>query len=126
MNRGDKFLLAGILLVSLLILAALYSRFSRYSTAIKAAQAVVVVQGKVIRRVTLPVPGKSSFVVRGRIGPSTVEIDGAQVRIREAPCSGQVCVRQGWISHPGQSVVCIPGEIIIRIEGANPLDAVTR
>jgi hypothetical protein len=126
MTRGDKFLLAGILFVSLLLLASLYSRFSRYSPNLKPTQGVVVVQGKVSHRITLPVQGQSSFVVQGRVGPSIVEIDGARVRMREAPCSGQVCVRQGWISHPGQSVVCIPGEIIIRIEGALPLDAVTR
>ena len=126
MTKGDKFLLAGVLLVSLLSLAALYNRFSRYSATIRPAQAVVTVQGNVIRRIRLPSAGQSSFVVQGLVGPSTVEVDGSRIHMREAPCSGQVCVRQGWIEHPGQSIVCIPGKILIRIEGSAPLDAVTR
>ncbi|MDD2736415.1 MAG: NusG domain II-containing protein [Desulfuromonadaceae bacterium] len=123
MNRADKFLLAGILLVSLLSLMGMYGLFS---SAVNTTQAIVVVRGAIIRRITLPVAGKSTFVVQGRVGAATVEIEGDRVRMREAHCSGQVCVNQGWVSHPGQTIVCIPGEILVRIEGAAAVDAITR
>lgn len=126
MNRCDKFLLAGILLTSLLMLAALYGRFSRYAPPLKATEAVVIVRGTIIRRIPLPSAGKNSFAVQGESGAATVEIEGTRVRMREALCPGQVCVKQGWISHPGQTVACIPGRILIRIEGTAALDAVTR
>lgn len=126
MTRGDKFLLAGLLLMALLSLALLYGRLPLFHSGSASVQAVITVRGNIIRKVQLPSAGRSSFVVQGRVGPSTVELDGARIRIQEAPCPGQVCVSQGWISHPGQSVICIPGEILIRIEGAAPLDAVTR
>lgn len=126
MTRGDKFLLAGLLLLSLLSMAALYSRFSPFSGSAETIQAVVSVRGTVVRRIPLPVVTPSSFVVQGRVGPSTVEIDGGRVRMQVAPCAGRICVNQGWIRKPGQSIVCIPGEILIRIEGTSLLDAVTR
>jgi hypothetical protein len=53
-------------------------------------------------------------------------VEGKRIRMKEANCPDKICVRQGWIEKPGDSIVCIPGEIIIRIEGAAPLDAVTR
>lgn len=126
MTRGDKLLLAGLLLLSLLSMAALYSRFCSFSGSTQAVQAVILVQGTVIKKISLPSKYRSTFVVLGRDGPSTVEVEGGRVRMREAPCAGRICVNQGWILHPGQSVVCIPGEILIRIEGAAALDAVTR
>jgi len=126
MTRGDKFLLAGLLLFSLLSAGALYGRWLLPQDQKKAMRAVVTVQGKVVRRIDLASGARSSFVVDGRVGSSTVEVDGARVRMLEAPCAGGICVKQSWIAHPGQSVVCIPGEILIRIEGAAPLDAVSR
>jgi len=126
MTRGDKFLLAGLLLLSLLLMAALYSRFSFFPESTKTVQAVISVQGAVDRRISLPVETRSSFPVMGRVGPSVVEIDGGRLRMLEALCPGRVCVNQGWIEHAGESIICIPGEIVIRIEGATPVDAVTR
>jgi len=55
-----------------------------------------------------------------------VEVEGKRIRMMEAPCAGKICVNQKWIENPGQIIVCIPGEILIRIEGTAPLDAVTR
>jgi hypothetical protein len=126
MTRSDKVLLAGLLLLSLLSMAALYSRFSPFYGSITAIQTVISVQGTVVRTISMPVAARKTFVVPGRVGPSTVEIEGGRVRMQEAPCAGRICVNQGWIRHPGQSIACVPGEILIRIEGASPLDGVTR
>jgi hypothetical protein len=126
MTRGDKFLLAGLICVSLILLATLYSRFSPFSNSAAGLQAVISVRGKIIKRVVLPVSGRSTVTVPGLVGSSTVELEGGRVRMRNAPCNGRICVNQGWIRLPGQSIVCIPGEILIRIEGSAPLDGVTR
>lgn len=126
MTRGDKFLFAGLLFISLLSMAMLYGRFSFFPGKAESVRAVISVQGKVVRLIGLPASARSSFIIHGRLGPSTVEVEGARVRMLEAPCNGRICVNQGWIAHPGQSIVCIPGEILVRIEGAAPLDAVTR
>ena len=125
MTKADKFLLAGLLCLSLVAAAALYGRFLFPGKA-QPAQAVISVRGKVVRSFPLPVGAPSSFLVHGAVGGSTVELAGGRVRMLEAPCPGGVCVQQGWIERPGQSIVCVPGQILVRIEGAAPLDAVTR
>lgn len=126
MTRGDKFMLAGLLLLSLVSLVALYSSFSLFPGSTKTVQAVISVQGTVVRSISLPVEARTTFTIPGRVGSSIVEVEGGRVRMVEAPCPGRVCINQGWIQHAGESIVCIPGEIVIRIEGAAPLDAVTR
>ncbi len=126
MTRGDKFLMAGLLLISLFSLALLYCRFYSFSGSTKAVNAVISVKGTVVRKISLPVENHVTFTVQGRVGPSVVEVDGWRLRMQEAPCPGRVCVNQGWIEHAGESIICIPGEIVIRIEGTAPVDAVTR
>jgi len=124
MTKADKMLLAGLLFSALISGAALYSRF--FFPSAEPVQAVVSIGGKVVRTIELKPGARSSFVVYGRRGPSTVEVDGRRIRMQQAPCDNGICLRQGWIEHPGQSIVCVPGEMLIRMEGAAPLDAVTR
>ena len=46
-----------------------------------------------------------------------VEIAGGVVSVTEASCKNQVCVRHGEISKAGESIVCLPNRLVVRIEG---------
>jgi len=127
MTRGDKYLAAGILLVAIFALAFPWLQSSLFPMATSSSRAVIKARGKIVREVDLSGRGgRSTLVVNGRVGPSTLEVEGKRIRMKEANCPDKICVRQGWIEKPGDSIACIPGEIIVRIEGAAPLDAVTR
>ena len=39
------------------------------------------------------------------------------IRVEEADCPTQDCVHTGTITRGGQSIVCLPARIIIRLEG---------
>lgn len=51
-------------------------------------------------------------------------IEDAQVYMKESNCAGQQCIAQGKISHSGESIVCLPNQIIIEITGEEGYDAV--
>lgn len=44
-----------------------------------------------------------------------VEVRGGRVRVRESTCPDRFCVRTGWIERPGQSIVCVPGLVVITV-----------
>ena len=48
---------------------------------------------------------------------SIVEFKDGKVRIKEAQCPDKVCVKTGWISKPGEVIVCLPYKIVIKISG---------
>ncbi|MBJ6799791.1 NusG domain II-containing protein [Geomonas propionica] len=123
MTRGDKILVAVILLLAIGCAAALYGRFLLLDRP-RATRAVVTVRGKTVRVIELP--SRGIFVLQGRSGPAKLEVAGMRIRMREAHCPGGICLRQGWIRRAGESIICVPGEIAIHIEGAAMLDAVTR
>lgn len=50
---------------------------------------------------------------------NVIEIDGTSVRIAEASCLDQICVRQGWINKAGQSVVCLPHRLVLEIQSSD-------
>jgi hypothetical protein len=85
---------------------------------VQGSLAVVEVNGKVVRRITLGTgqPARK-FTVDGWQGPSTFEIADGKVRMVSSDCRDKVCIGMGWISTNGRSIVCLPNRVIIRITG---------
>ena len=52
--------------------------------------------------------------------------------VESASCPDQICVRSGFISRAGQSIVCVPNEVVISLgsgtgeEGGGGLDGLLR
>lgn len=59
----------------------------------------------------------SSFTIEFGEKINIIEIKNKQVCIREASCPDKLCVKQGYISHNGESIICLPNEVIVTIEG---------
>ena len=56
-----------------------------------------------------------------------IEVSGGRVRVRDADCPDRLCVRMGWVSRDGESIVCLPHKLVVTVRGgeAGP-DAVSR
>ena len=58
-------------------------------------------------------------------GYNLVEIMDGGIRILEADCRDQLCVHQGEARDAGQTIVCLPHELVIRVQGtAGDVDTV--
>lgn len=86
----------------------------------------VVVRGADGFEVRLPLHSDERLEVPGPLGTTVVEIAGGHARVTESPCPNGICVSMGEIEDPGRSVVCVPNEVLVTIEGASAQDAVTR
>lgn len=61
--------------------------------------------------------GTSQYVYKNQNGNyNKVKIKGDKVAIIDANCQDQICVRRGWISQPGQTIVCLPHKLLIEIK----------
>ncbi|BAD39888.1 MAG: hypothetical protein CWE10_14640 [Symbiobacterium thermophilum] len=91
-----------------------------------AAQAVVTVAGAPWR--TLDLRQDGLYPVEPAGGHLVVEVADGAVRVREADCPDQVCVLTGWISSPGDMIVCVPYRVVIQITGDSGVgpDAILR
>lgn len=43
--------------------------------------------------------------------------DGQSIHVSHSDCPTQDCVRTGKATHPGQSIVCLPEQVIIKLVG---------
>ncbi|MEW6109852.1 MAG: NusG domain II-containing protein [Nitrospirota bacterium] len=76
---------------------------------------------------TLPLNIDKTISVNGPYGITRIQIKDKKVRIMEAHCPNQLCVKNGWISRG--VIVCLPNRILIIVgSGNNPgkdIDAIT-
>ena len=88
-------------------------------------QAVVTVDGH--RVAVLPIGEKAELEVEGPLGKTIVHSDEVGVRILESPCPHKLCVRMGRVSTRGQTILCVPNHVAIRVEGdaSDGVDGVT-
>ncbi len=48
-----------------------------------------------------------------------IRISNQKVRMIESDCKNQVCVEQGNIERANQSIVCLPNQVMVTIDGEN-------
>jgi hypothetical protein len=53
----------------------------------------------------------------GPVGETTIEIADGKVHVHDSDCRNKVCISAGWISKPGQWIVCLPNNVFVMIEG---------
>lgn len=61
--------------------------------------------------------GDNEIVIETKYGNNTIAIQEDIIKIKEADCHDELCVKQGPISKVGESVICLPHELIVEIKG---------
>ena len=65
--------------------------------------------------------------VKGLLGEYQIEIKNKSVRVLSTTCPQKICQNRGSVDKVGDSIICLPNRIIIRIMGNNgEIDAVTQ
>lgn len=59
------------------------------------------------------------------VGGTVIEVGPEGARFVSSPCPDQVCVRTGLCSRAGDTAVCLPQRVSIRITGDGCADAMT-
>lgn len=117
LKRGDVILFVILLLVGAggwLTVRLLQARNS--PTAVKITTADRVFQ--------IPL-NDTTFTLAGPLGKTEIRIADRKVWVQTATCRHKLCKKQGRISRPGESIICLPNRIVITIKGPGNLDATT-
>ena len=118
MKRGDLYLIGGCLLAAL-VCCCLWFLLRQDGGAV-----IVEQNGQETARYALS--EDRSVRIEGEGGYNLLVIEGGEVYLSEADCPTQLCVKTGKIRYAGQSIVCLPHKLAVRITGgASGLDAVT-
>ncbi|RJQ55823.1 MAG: NusG domain II-containing protein [Actinobacteria bacterium] len=120
---GDKLLIAALVAVALLSAIPAVLALGHQS---QGARAVVFVGGEQVS--ALDLSEDRSCDIKTAIGVERLEVSKGRVRVVSAVCPRQICKHRGWIERAGEEIVCVPGRLVVRIEGRGEpdVDAVSR
>lgn len=89
-------------------------------------QAVIQADGETVKVFDLVDDGKTeSFLYQDEHGHENLVVrTGTSVKIQEANCRDQVCVRMRAISEPGETILCLPHRLLVEVQstGDEPVD----
>lgn len=109
MKKADVLLVAALLMVAALLLCVPRR---------PAARVAVYQGGEMVW--TCPITQEGECTVSG----VRVVVTAGEAYVAQSPCPDGCCMAAGRISAQGRSIVCLPMEISVVMEGAQQLDAV--
>lgn len=125
MTKGDKYLIIIIIIAS--IISLIYVK--NYASAYDKKYIRIQVDGKDYKTIYFDpkIIGKN-IAIETKFGYNLIEIGDEKVRVIEADCPDQLDVKQGYISKPGEVIVCLPNRLVIEIIGEvedNDVDSIS-
>jgi len=72
---------------------------------------------------TYPLDTDRSIRIETERGFNLIVIQNGTVRIKDADCPEKSCVRQEAVKKAGESIICVPHRLIVRLGGASGVDA---
>ena len=114
MKRLDLFIITGALLAAGIVFLILQL------TAEDGAVVEVVEDGEVIAEFSLDEDITYEIVTDS--GTNTLVIEGGAASVTDADCADKICVNHAAISKDGESIICLPHKIMVRISGGEETD----
>jgi len=117
--RFCRFDAAVILLVVLIAAAAalwIFQTTQKSITATSHLEAVLTVSGEEVWRSNLSdVTSPQTHKVTVSAGSLTVLAEAGKVCVASSDCPDQICVHTGWLTSAGQTAVCLPFKVVLKV-----------
>ncbi len=116
MTKGDKILIVVLVVLSITSFFGFRTLFAGQGKI-----ASIQVDGEEIMRLTFDsgLVGKT-YPIRTSFGYNLLEVGDGRIRAIDADCPDKLDVKQGWISMPGEIIVCLPNRLVVEVIGENP------
>lgn len=126
-KKHDLWLIIGIVIIALILFVAgmLYRHFSTNHPVV-----VITKNGEEVGVYSLEKEKTIALENDEDEGVNVIKISGGKVDMTEASCPDQICVKHRKISKNGETIVCLPNQVVVEIRNEadveeNQVDATT-
>jgi hypothetical protein len=119
MKKGDKIVALAVIIVILISSIGVFSYMKMVQSSHHIAE--IKQDGKVIKTIDLDkvTVNQELKIMYETVHYNVIAIEKGRIRITDADCPDKLCVKSGWISQAGQTIVCLPHRLIISIQGGS-------
>lgn len=105
-----------VIIIAALVLALALYAVSQLALGTEAAQVVVTVGGEEVLRRPLAV-SDTYEIVQEDGDVNVICVENGAVYMQEANCRDGLCIRQGRMRNAAKTIVCLPHELVVSLEG---------
>ncbi|MDO4605342.1 MAG: NusG domain II-containing protein [Helcococcus sp.] len=119
LTKGDK-----VLVIVLIIFSILFAYYmSTVNNNLEKKYVSIQINGKEIKTIDFSddIIGET-YVLETEFGRNVLQFGDEEVRIIEASCPDQLCVKQGKIGKVGQLLVCLPNRLVVEIKANDAIN----
>ncbi|MBS4872500.1 MAG: NusG domain II-containing protein [Peptoniphilus sp. oral taxon 375] len=113
MKKGDKMVLASIIVISLVL-------FFLTSQTLREAQnkyVSVQISGREVQKISLKKEKElREYNFKTKLGTNKVLVKDGKVWVQESNCPDQICVHMAPIEKVGETIICLPHEFLVEIK----------
>ena len=113
MKKGDKIVLASIIVISLVL-------FFLTSQTLREAQnkyVSVQISGREVQKISLKKEKElREYNFKTKLGTNKVLVKDGKVWVQESNCPDQICVHMAPIEKAGETIICLPHEFLVEIK----------
>lgn len=116
LTKGDK-----ILVIVLIIFSFLFAYYmATVNKNLEKKYVSIQINGEEINTIEFSkdIIGET-YVLETEFGRNVLQFGDGEVKIIEASCPDQLCVKQGKIGQVGQLIVCLPNRLVVEIKANN-------
>lgn len=111
--------LDGLIIIIVLLVAASGFIFLKYGrdNDFNSKKAEIYIDGELYQSYELTDDMDEEIVIDTELGTNIVKLYDNGANIIDADCPDKVCVDDGFISEPGEMLVCLPNKVVVEIKG---------
>lgn len=123
-SQKNGFKIGDYLIVAVILLCAVVISFG-FAGKSTPRELILHIGGEVSARYTLP--QRATYMLDALPYPCVLQIDGYDVSVQDTTCPSHDCEHSGMISHSGESIVCLPNQLMLTLAGGTSgVDAVVQ
>lgn len=119
LTKGDK-----VLVIVLIVFSLLFAYYmSTVNNNLEKKYISIQINGEEIKTIAFSddIIGET-YVLETEFGRNVLQFGDGEVRIIEASCPDQLCVKQGKIGQVGQLLVCLPNRLVVEIKANDAIN----
>jgi len=125
--RFDAAVMILVVLLAAGVALQLYRTTQSSITADSHLETVLTVSGTEVWRINLAdSTAQQTYKVTVDAGSLTVLAQNGKVCISASDCPDQICVHTGWLSSAGQTAVCLPFKVVLKVVSVNAQGSITQ
>ncbi len=121
-----KFKIGDFILVILIIGLSIFFFLNKFSKEKKHEKKYLIIESPYEKLRYKIIPQNKKIKIKGRLGYSTILVTSNYVKMIDSPCPNKLCIKQGKIFKSGESIICVPNQIIVKIVSEKSLSMQTQ